>query len=407
MRIMARRLQALVMMVALAACAPAASQNPGPNGSATPVAQLPEVPEPVVGEGMVEDAGIIVRPVQPQWTPGSGGIGMSDDWGEHPVILEPPVPVSVLAGPIGVDGGEWYQVYVLPDAMRWPSDFVAWVPAEQDGASVLEVGEPAPCPDATAGHLAALTPKARADCFGDRILTFMARSWMVGHWVPYETEPDWLGTTVGDVRSVSLYESVGEFPRPPDPRVQWLDARVPPGLRMPPAGMTLLVEGRFDDPQAQRCARTRDRSGPPRQPPTAGLPDEDPEASDTWCRGQFVLQSWEIILGPEGIPPVIGEVQLHRTAFEGGECAGVGMSLLRFHMDVTAPDPIWLEAIGQPGRAIPVFGRAFRAETEPELHIVGPRGDVVATHGTILDPDAPLGPYAVCPMGETVSITGT
>lgn len=36
--------------------------------------------------------------------PGRGGIGMTDDWGEHPVMLEPPVPVSVLAGPVEVDG---------------------------------------------------------------------------------------------------------------------------------------------------------------------------------------------------------------------------------------------------------------------------------------------------------------
>jgi hypothetical protein len=317
------------------------------------------------------------------------------------------VPVSVLEGPLERDGGSWYRVYVLPDAMRWPSDFVAWVRAEQDGASVLELDEPTPCPVATAGHLATLSPTARAECFGDRILTFAARSWLVGHWVPYETDPAWLGTAARDVRSVSLYESGGEFPRPPDPRVRWLDARIPPGLELPPAGMTLLVEGRFDDPLAHGCGRTRDRSGPPRQPATAGLPDEALEVSDMWCRGQFVLQSWDILLGPEGRPPVVGEVQLHRTTFEGGACAGVGMSLLRFHMDITAPDPIWLEAEGQPGRAIPVFGRGFRAETEPELHIVGPRGEVVATHGTILDPDQPLGPYAVCPMGETVSITGT
>ena len=408
MRTMPRQLQTVAVVVALTACAPTASEAPEPAGPRAPVASLPDLPEPVAGEGMVGDAGTIVRRVQPQWRPGSDGIGMSDDWGEHPVILEPPVPVSVLAGPVEVDGADWYQVYVLPDAMRWPGDFVGWVPAEHDGASVLEMDEPAPCPDATAGQLGGLTPKARAECFDDRVLTFAARSWLVGDWVPYQTEPAWLGTEIGEMRSISLYESGGgEFPRPPDPRVPWLDARVPPDLEMPPAGMTLLVEGRFTDPQIEGCSRMRDRSGPPPLPPTGGLPDEDPDASDTWCRGQFVLRSWEILLGPEGRPPVAGEVQLHRTTFEGGACAGVGMPMLRFHMDPGAADPIWLEAEGEPGRSIPVFGPGFRAETQPELRIVGPRGEVLATHGTILNPDQPLGPYAVCPMGETVSITGS
>lgn len=408
MRAMRRQLQTVAMVVALTACAPTASHDSEPAGALAPVASLPDLPEPIAGEGMVEDAGTIVRPVQPRWKPGDEEIGMMDDWGEHPVVLEPPVPVSVLAGPVEIDGADWYQVYVLPDAMRWPGDFVAWVPAEQDGASVLDMDEPAPCPDATAGQLGDLTPKARSACFDDRMLTFAARSWLVGHWVPYETEPAWLGTGIGEVRSISVYESGGgEFPRPPDHRVPWLDARVPPDLEMPPAGMTLLLEGRFNDPQIEGCSRTRDRSGPPPSPPTGGLPDEDRDASETWCRGQFVLRSWEILLGPEGRPPAVGEVQLHRTTFEGGECGGVGMPMLRFHMDPTAADPIWLEAVGEPGRSIPIFGRGFHAESEPELHIVGPRGDVVAQHGTLLNPDEPLGPYAVCPGGSAVTITGS
>lgn len=390
----------------LIGCTPT-SEGTAPDDGSTPY-PLPNPPEPVAGEGMVDDAGTIVRPVQPQWQPGRGEIPMSDEWGEHPVILEPPVPVSVLAGPVEVDGAGWYQVYVTPDAMRWPSDFVAWVPAEQDGATVLDLEEPGPCPHATVEELARLSPKARVACFDDRILTLAAGSWLVGHWVPYEIEPTWLGTVVGDVRSISLYQSGGgEFPRPPDPRVPWLDARVPPDLEMPPAGMTLLVEGRFNDPRIAGCRRTVDRSGPPPRPATGGLPDEDGDTSDTWCRGQFVVRSWEILLGPEGMPPVVGEVQLHRTPFEGGECGGVGMPMLRFHMDLSEADPIWLEAEGEPGRSIPIFGRGFRAETEPELHVVGPRGDVVATHGTVLNPDEPLGPYVVCPMGETVSITGS
>ena len=105
MRTMPRRLPVIVMVVVLTACAPTARQETA--GTAAPVAPLPDLPTPVGGEGMVDDAGTIVRSVQPQWKPGSDEITMSDEWGEHPVVLEPPVPASVLAGPIEVDGADW------------------------------------------------------------------------------------------------------------------------------------------------------------------------------------------------------------------------------------------------------------------------------------------------------------
>ena len=63
---------------------------------------------------------------------------------------------------------------------------------------MLEMDEPTSCPDATAARLGGLTPTARADCFDDQVLTFVARSWLVGHWVPYQTVPAWLGTSVDE-----------------------------------------------------------------------------------------------------------------------------------------------------------------------------------------------------------------
>lgn len=404
MRSQPRRRSALLVALVMvaAACGSEAAEGTAPADSVAADFQ-PDLPDPVAGEGIVSDVATIVAPVQPRWTPGAGGIGMSDDWGEHPVFLEPPVPVSIISGPVAVDGAQWFQVYVLPDAMRWPSDFVGWVPAVHEGAPVLEIEEPVPCPHATVEQLARLTPEGRAECFGDDFLVFAARSWLAGHWVPYETDPAWLGA---DGPSVSLFEAGGgEFPRPPDPRVAWLDARVPPDVEVPPVDVTLLVEGHFVHPASAECRRISDRTG--MQPPTAGLPDEGVEASRTWCRGQFVLRSWQILLGPEGRPPVADKVQLHRTTFEGGECGGVGMPMMRFRMDLTEADPIWLEADGHPGRIVPVFGRGFRAVTEPELTVVGPRGEVVARDGTVLNPDEPFGPYAVCPGGATVTITGS
>jgi hypothetical protein len=352
---------------------------------------------------MVSDRATIVIPVQAQWTPGDDGIGMTDEWAEHPAVLEPPVAVSVLDGPAEVDGLDWYRVYVFPDATRWPSDFVAWVPAEIDDADVVVFEDPSPCPEATPPALSALSPSARVECFAGRALRFIARSWRPGHWTPYRVDPAWLGSSAPGDRSISLYESDGvEFPRPPDPRVPWIDARVPPDVATPPVGMTLLIEASFDHPDAASCIRERHQLGQPR---LGGLPEEEPEASAIWCRGQLVLHSWEVLLGPEARPPVAGDVQLHRTTFEGSECAGVGMSMLRFRMDIHEADPIWLEAEDFDGRIIPVFGRQFDAVTQPELAVVDRSGNVIARDGTVLDPDRPFVGHSVCPMGDTVSIT--
>lgn len=403
-----RPLRLGLLAIVMAACS---SQPPDGEGSAgqptrAPDASLPAV-EPVMGTGMVDDRAAIIIPVQPRWTPGDDGVGMTDDWGEHPALFEPPVPVSVLEGPTEVEGIDWYRIYVLPDAMRWPSDFVAWVPATVDGVEVIAFEDPTPCPAATAPELATLSPSARVECFGDQPLSFAARSWRPGHWTSYMVDPSWLGTFAPGDHSISLFEGDGlEYPRPPDPRTPWIDARVPPDLAIPPVGMTLLVDARFDHPDAAACVRTRDRGGPPRQPPLAGLPDEDSDASATWCRGQLVLTGWEVLLGPEARPPVEGDVQLHRTAFEDGMCGGVGMTMMRFRMDIGEPDPIWLEAEDGQQRIIPVFGRAFDAVTQPELAVVDRAGNVIARDGTVLDPDRPFAGYAVCPMGDTVSITG-
>jgi hypothetical protein len=392
-----------LVFIFLAACSTEPSASAGPPSSSVPGATMPTI-KPVVGTGMVNDRATVVVPVQPRWTPGEEGIGMTDEWAEHPAVLEPPVPVSVLDGPTDIDGADWYRVYVLPDAMRWPGDFVAWVPAAVDGVDVLAFDEPSPCPDATVAQLGMLSPSARVGCFGDQALTLVARSWRPGHWTPYEVDPAWFGSSALDDRSISLFDSDGgEFPRPPDTRISWIDARVPPDLATPPVGMTLLVKASFDHPDAARCVRVSQELGQPR---LGGLPDEEPDASATWCRGQLVLTDWEILLGPEARPPVAGDVQLHRTTFEGGECAGVGMSMLRFRMDIREADPIWLEAEDFPGRVIPVFGRSFDAVTQPELAVVDRSGNVIARDGTVLDPDRPFAGHFVCPMGDTVSITG-
>lgn len=81
------------------------------------------------------------------------------------------------------------------------------------------------------------------------------------------------------------------------------------------------------------------------------------------------------------------------------------MPPLRFRMDPDAADPIWLEPVAGGPPSIPVFGAGFRVATEPELAIIGPAGEVVARDGTPLNPDEPFGNYAVCPMGDTVTIT--
>lgn len=74
-------------------------------------------------------------------------------------------------------------------------------------------------------------------------------------------------------------------------------------------------------------------------------------------------------------------------------------------MDRGQADPVWLEAQPNGPRIVPIFGSGFAAGFDTELFVRGPNGEVIARDGTPLNPDANLGSYFVCPMGETVSIT--
>lgn len=394
----------LVLALVLPACA-------GGQGTALSQAERPK------GDLLGLHAGslaTLVQTVVPQWEPGPDGRPMVDEYGENPYPLEAPAQV-VVEELRTVEAVPWLRVYVLPDQSRGAADFFTWLPGiAADGNVTVSVHGTEECPaDASVEAIAAISYLARARCLGDAQRTLEGVTWFGGDSDYFEVAPSWLGADFERPSAVALHATRDErgFALVQTP---WLNVSVPPSVDPPPRDFLVRITGQFNHPDAAGCTRIVSRGIFGSVPPNTGLTDSTPEESDQWCRGHFVVTGWEALTGPEGQPIQAGVVQLHRTPWEDGMCAGVGMDQLVFRIDPTQTDPIWLEtlsgaAIGHPGffRIMPVFGAGFRVRTDPELVVLAPAPDdtVVAHDGQLLNPDAPLFGYAVCPMGEVVSIT--
>jgi hypothetical protein len=190
-------------------------------------------------------------------------------------------------------------------------------------------------------------------------------------------------------------------PRSADAAGFWIDARVPPAAGDLPVGMYVRVTGRFGDPAANDCTRQRN---PIQGPPGSGVPLEAKADSVQWCREQFVVSDWEVLLGPEGRPIDLAAPQLHRmpVAPVGVEvgCAGVGMPPLTIRIDPSRVNPVWIETPGG-GRSIATFSRAFRLVLGDVPAVVGPNG-VVLVDREVVDPDRGKPGLPVCPGGQVV-----
>lgn len=377
---------------------PQAQENaPGSSTAAPPAGELSPI-----GAGV---PATLLKSLVPQWEPGPAGTIMTDEWGEHPQLLEAPAALYVIEGPLPVAGVPWFHVYVLPNSIWGPNDYFAWLPGVIDGEHTLRAEPVETCPAADIEQIALLAPPSRARCFGQALITLEGHTWFAGNYVAYQVEPAWIGTPEASMPWVSLYDASGGLARPPDERVAFLDLRIPPEVPPPPWDFHLQVTGRFNHPAAASCERVWDRALRAGAPPRSGLPDEATEDSQLWCRSQFVVTEWEVLAGPEGRPLRAGTVQLHRTTFDGGACAGVGMPPLTFHVDPSEVDPIWLETKSGGARIVPIFGAGFSPAFVPELVVIGPDGRVAARDGLTFNPDEGLGGYAVCSEGATVTIT--
>lgn len=331
-----------------------------------------------------------------------GGRPIRDEWGESDQGIDPGRQVTVIGDAVTIPTGKWVRVFVEVDPSVWPGDFFAWLPVAQDGQPVLDVGQAVECPaEPTLNGLAELTPWDRLRCAGSRELTFEARTGFAAEYAGYAVQPAFFGGRDDIEASVSLADAGdagGLF--------RWrtnggLDAVRAPGLGPLPLDFDLRVTGQFDHPAALACRRTDANPAGPGAPPDAGMPPEAPEDSVAWCRSRFVVTAWSIVRGPERRPLVAGEIQLHRNAGGGNACAGVGMAPLVFRVDLTEPDPVWIEA-GGAARVIPTFSAEFRFVTDPEPGIADASG-VLIRDGTVVNPDAALAGHPVCPMGSVVS----
>ncbi|HYO43948.1 MAG TPA: hypothetical protein VES19_12185 [Candidatus Limnocylindrales bacterium] len=366
----------------------------------------------VIVPGMGDGAGVTPEPSV------RAGVGAPAP-GDLQATLLQAVPVrTALGGPVTVDApdpvplmvaagnrvmildratgptGQWAHVYVLPSQTDWPSDIHAWIPVALDGEPTLQPVAAAECPgEITLASLAGLAPQDRLRCAGGDELVLEGHTAFNPDTLAYNTSPAFFGAadlpTIVGLSAAGANRPVGwaaqggpDLPIGPGPAVEAI-----------PVGFDVTVTGRFDFPGAATCRRS--------QPETMGIvPVETAADSAAWCRTRFIVTAWAVVNGPEGKPPVAGEMQLHRHPASDA-CGGVGMPPLTLHIDPTAVDPVWLTAAGFEAPIIASFSDAFRGVTEPEPAIIDGKG-LVLTDGASINPDAALGGHVVCPTGRVV-----
>jgi hypothetical protein len=384
-----------------------------PDPSSTPEPSPPAPLQPLVLSGPKDGVkqAVLMEALTPRWGPTPDGPELLDDFGENANVLDAGRRVVLLGDPQHGPDGTWVRVWVVPDPSVGLGNFSAWLPDTQMGRATLRKIDSAACPAlATIGSLAPLLPPDRFRCVGRTKITIDARSWLPVDWPNYDVAPAWYGTNADPGGTVSLFDG-GPTPFGPDsaptPNIAgaWIEARIPPTVDEPPRGMYLRVTGQFGDPSAEQCTRTPNRAAAP-APPGFGLPPEAPADSVEWCRGQFVVSDWEILLGPEGRPIDLSAPQLHRPLFQNVPpgvpvaCGGVGMPPLTVRIDPSRVDPVWIQTPGG-GTSIAIFDRAFQLVPGEPPRVVGQNG-VSLIDGEILDPDRGKPGLAICPGGEVV-----
>jgi hypothetical protein len=389
---------AVAGMVLLSAC----SSSPEPPHP-TPLPALS--PDALHGPPDGVARAIVTASIHLRAGPTPTGPELRDDLA-HPLTLDPGRLVVPLGDPQPGPGGAWIRAWVAPSETVWPGDFVAWIQSTVAGQDVLRVLPAPACPGAaTIGSLAPLLPQDRLRCVGSAEVTLDARTWLPGAIPTYDVDPAWYGTNGDPAGTTSLFDPGPVTFGPgalatPGAAGAWIDARVPPGVARLPVGVLLRVAGRFDDPSAAGCRRTLANGGA-----GIGLPDEAPADSVTWCREQFVVSRWQVVLGSEGRPFDPADPQLHRLEFVPPAgvpiaCGGVGMPPLTIRIDPAQVEPAWIETPGG-RRSVAVFG--------PTFHVVGGPLSIEAGNGAslsdgeVVDPDRGKPGIAVCPGGDVVT----
>lgn len=309
--------------------------------------------------------------------------------------------LAVLGDSVTVGGATWYRAFTIANDQAGPADYFGWIPGSASAAGSLALGAPTTCPvgDSGIAELAALDPFTRARCLGAATFDLEGSTGWFPLPVWYDVTPAWLGRPQNGTSVTDISIHTGTITSAYVADSPSVDLQLPPGLELPPFGIQVAVQAHVADRDSGSCARSQDANG-------LEVPVESPADSVLWCATRLVVEQWKPLLGPEGRPIDPRTPQLHRHPSAGGNsiCAGVGMSMLTFHVDPSALDPVWLQAAGYSGHILASFDPSFRLRYTPELVVEDGSGKVVARNGTPLDPDGTLDGHFICPEGQMVVI---
>lgn len=321
----------------------------------------------------------------------------------HPQPLEMGRRVVLLGEPEPGPDGPWVRVWVEPSSEAWPGDFYGWLPANRPNRTILNPVAPATCPnEATIQTLAPLVQQDRLRCVGKTEITIEGRTGQLGRVPFYDVNPAWYGTNAGPPILAMFDPGPIRFgpgaTLGPDAAGAWIEPQVPPAVAPLPLGLFVRVTGHFDDPSAATCRRAEVGGFP-------GMPVEAAADSVQWCREQFVVTSWQVLLGAEGRPIDVRDPQLHRREFRVPPgvllaCGGVGMQPLTIRIDPSQADPVWIESGPNRFRSQAVFGNEFRLFLDP-VRVQATTG-VTLVNGELIDPDRGKPGLELCPAGETI-----
>jgi hypothetical protein len=220
--------------------------------------------------------------------------GVTDDSKRLEPLLQKPMSLLVLDGPVQASGYDWYQVQPIRSDMDVTTYPFGWIAAaSKDGQPWIEA-DPMGCPPTpqTADDLGSITQTApmyyEITCFGGDEITFQARigSSEVGCDLepPWGVDPTWLDPCKGPTYLEPVEPSANSWRLVPT----WspdIDTSMAGQYGDPPEDWPIVeVTGMFDHPAAQTCRNRLNYDGP-------DDPEPDPASTILACRTEFVVTS--------------------------------------------------------------------------------------------------------------------